>query len=142
MWMLSNKFSYGLTYILGEHISPLQLLDVTAGYYVKHEGTDVTWGCYEHVAEVFNVNTEMLDIWNDYNSITDALEHGKPIVLACGPGTFTGTGHYIVLLGLTEDGRIIVADPNSIGNSTKTYSIEEMYQQIKQIDAAAYAFSK
>lgn len=64
--------------------------------------------------------------------MTDALEAGHPVILAMGAGDFTTTGHYIVLTGL-KDGRFMVNDPNSIENSSKLWSYEQLEGQIRNI---------
>lgn len=64
--------------------------------------------------------------------ITDNLEVGNPVILAMGPGDFTTTGHYIVLVGM-EDGLFRVNDPNSRANSEKLWSYEELESQIRNI---------
>lgn len=64
--------------------------------------------------------------------ITDNLEVGNPIILAMGPGDFTTSGHYIVLVGL-QDGKFIVNDPNSPENSQKLWSYEQIQDQIRNI---------
>lgn len=64
--------------------------------------------------------------------IVDALEAGDPVILAMGEGDFTTTGHYIVLTGM-EDGLFRVNDPNSILNSQKLWSYEQLESQIRNI---------
>ena len=64
--------------------------------------------------------------------MTDALETGNPVILAMGKGDFTTTGHYIVLTGL-ENGFFRVNDPNSIVNSQKLWSYEQIEGQIRNI---------
>ena len=41
-----------------------------------------------------------------------ALSTGKPVIASMKKGTFTRGGHFIVLRGITEDGKILVNDPN------------------------------
>ena len=48
-----------------------------------------------------------------------ALSQGKLVVASMGPGTFTRGGHFIVLTGITDDGKIKVNDPND--NSSKQH---------------------
>ena len=62
----------------------------------------------------------------------DNLEVGNPIICAMGPGDFTSSGHYIVLIGL-EDGKFIVNDPNSPENSEKLWSYEQIQGQIRNL---------
>lgn len=64
--------------------------------------------------------------------MTDALEAGHPVILALGEGDFTTTGHYIVLTGYA-DGFFAVNDPNSIENSSKLWSYEQLEGQIRNI---------
>ena len=64
--------------------------------------------------------------------ITDNLEAGNPIICAMGPGSFTTTGHYIVLVGM-EDGYIRVNDPNSRANSEKLWSFEEIESEFRNL---------
>lgn len=49
---------------------------------------------------------------NRESVILTALANGQPVIAQQSKGLFTGSGHFIVLVGLTEDGRIIVNDPN------------------------------
>lgn len=62
----------------------------------------------------------------------NALEAGNPVILAMGKGDFTTTGHYIVLTGM-EEGKFRVNDPNSVINSQKLWSYEEIEGQIRNI---------
>ena len=64
--------------------------------------------------------------------MVDALESGCPVILAMGAGDFTSTGHYIVLTGV-EEGAFRVNDPNSIANSQKRWTYEEIEHQIRNI---------
>lgn len=64
--------------------------------------------------------------------IMDNLEVGNPIVCVMGPGDFTTSGHFIVLVG-TEDGLIRVNDPNSRANSEKLWSYEQMESQFRNL---------
>ena len=49
----------------------------------------------------------------DARAIENTLRKGTPIVEYVGAGYFTENGHYVVLRGITEDGKLLVADPNS-----------------------------
>lgn len=64
--------------------------------------------------------------------IMDNLAVDNPIICAVGPGDFTTTGHYIVLVG-EEDGLISVNDPNSRKNSEKLWSYEQLESQIRNL---------
>lgn len=64
--------------------------------------------------------------------MTDNVEVGNPIILALGPGDFTTTGHYVVIVGM-EDGLFRINDPNSRENSARLWSYEELEGQIRNI---------
>lgn len=49
----------------------------------------------------------------NWHYVYEALEHGKvAIVLLAAPTPFTGNQHFVVLNGITKDGRVMVMDPN------------------------------
>ena len=60
-----------------------------------------------------------------------ALEAGYPVIAHMGAGTFTKSGHYILLRGLTEDGRVLVNDPNSEKRSYQAYDISLIVKEAK-----------
>jgi len=64
--------------------------------------------------------------------IFDNLEVGNPIICAMGPGDFSSSGHYIVMVG-TLDGMIKINDPNSYENSAKLWSYEQIESQIRNL---------
>lgn len=64
--------------------------------------------------------------------IMDNLKVGNPIICAMGPGDFTTTGHFIVLVG-EEDGLIRVNDPNSVENSGKLWKFEDIESQFRNL---------
>ena len=53
----------------------------------------------------------------DPDGVLDALSKGKMLVALMGPGHFTSGGHFILLRGVTLNGEVLVADPNSLENS-------------------------
>ena len=55
-----------------------------------------------------------------------------------GKGHFTNNGHFIVLRGITENGKILVNDPNSREKSKKEWSVSIIVSEAK----GAWAFSK
>ena len=62
-------------------------------------------------------------------AVREALLAGKPIICSVGPGDFTTTGHFIVLSGLTEDGEVVVHDPNSAERSARPWDLERVLGQ-------------
>lgn len=64
--------------------------------------------------------------------IFDCLERGIPVICVMGPGDFTTSGHYIVMVGV-EDGLIQINDPNSRANSEKLWDYDDICDQIRNL---------
>ena len=72
------------------------------------------------------------------DSIRETLSAGYPIIANVGPGYFSRVGHFFVLAGITEDGKVILNDPYSVERSSKLWDPE----QIASESRALYAYDK
>ena len=70
-------------------------------------------------------------VGKDGKKIVKALLTGHPVIAHMGPGTFTKNGHYIVLRGVTKDGKILVNDPASSSRTKKAYPLSTILKQGK-----------
>lgn len=68
---------------------------------------------------------------NGAADLCNKLQQGKIGIALMGKGTFTNGGHYIVLRGITEDGKILVSDPNSPERSNKEWDAELICRESK-----------
>lgn len=98
------------------------------GYYVPGIGT--SWSLITDGCEHFGVHSRELALSKD--TIFQTLDMGKPIICSVGPGDFTTTGHFIVLIK-TEDGKIKLYDPNSKERSEKLWDYETLETQISNL---------
>ncbi|MBS1401491.1 MAG: C39 family peptidase [Oscillospiraceae bacterium] len=96
------------------------------GYCVAGSGT--TWSFMTDGARALGL--DVTEIPMDEMRIRNNLEVGNPIVCIVGPGDFTTTGHFIVLTGL-KDGKITVNDPNSVKNSQKLWTFDQLQGQVQ-----------
>lgn len=96
-------------------------------YYTQDTGT--AWTLMSSGAEKLGLSVESLSVSAD--NINSALEAGKPIICSMMPGDFTTEGHFIVLTGVTDDGKITLNDPNSIARSEKEWDVDTLVGQIK-----------
>lgn len=62
-------------------------------------------------------------IGRDGKKLVEALQSGKLVIAIMSKGHFTSGGHFIVLRGVTEDGKILVADPASVKRSNKEWDL-------------------
>lgn len=103
------------------------------GYAIVNEGS--TWDLFQKGATDLGLTSQM--IYLDDQVFKESLDQGKYIVLNVSPGDFTTGGHFIVVVSYNDEG-YRVHDPNSLINSSKTWSFERLMPQIK----AAWALGK
>lgn len=102
-----SSCSMAISYVRDELVTPADVLNMMNGFRFYIPGVGSSYGAIEYIADKFGVGWRRIK-WNE---IQIELEKNHPIVACMGPGTFTSGGHYIVLSGITEDGRILVNDP-------------------------------
>jgi len=88
-----------------------------------------SWDIFPSVARYYGYNCHSLS----EKSVKTMLASGHPVIASCKPGEFTQGGHFIVLTGITEDGKVTVNDPNfsHAGKSSKHYDFESISKQFK-----------
>ncbi|MGN0073021.1 MAG: C39 family peptidase [Coriobacteriales bacterium] len=74
----------------------------------------------------------------DESQICSLLQAGTPIICSMMPGDFTDTGHFIVLCGIDEQGRVLLRDPNSPERSGTSWDLSRIMPQIANL----WAFSR
>lgn len=62
-----------------------------------------------------------------------ALDDNKILIVSVKPGTFTERGHIIIIKGYNKNGDFLINDPNSIVNTNKTWSFDELKSEIRKI---------
>jgi hypothetical protein len=118
-----------LTYYTGKKITPVDTAQyaMNHNYRIKNNGTsDKLFGA---MCQEYGVKGEYQSATAD--NIVTALKQGKKIIAHMGPGTFTKGGHYIVLKGITSDGKVQVADPNHPNYNNKTFSASLIAKESK-----------
>lgn len=63
------------------------------------------------------------------DAVRAELEAERPVICSVRPGDFTTTGHFIVLAGLTDDGQVMVRDPNSAKNGDHPWDLDRILGQ-------------
>jgi hypothetical protein len=94
-----------------------------------------SWSLMSSGAKKLGLEAESVTV--SAESITKALENNQPVICSMKPGDFTTTGHFIVLTGLTEEGKLDVNDPNSIARSEEKWDVDTVISQVK----AAWTYS-
>ena len=123
--------SMAAVYLTGDSsYSPDAMIRFAAdnGYYVSGSGS--SWTLISEGGKKLGFTVTELPL--DENRIRKNLEAGIPIIFVVGPGDFTTTGHFLVMVGY-EDGMIRINDPNSRANSEKLWAYEDIKGQIRNL---------
>lgn len=116
-----TSMSMVLTYLLGETVDPPETASwsLNRGYHIRDNGT--AWAFFPAISEAYGIECEQMGVSRE--GIINNLQAGKPIIMSMAPGHFTSGGHYIVLRSLTEDGKVVVADPASEKRTNQTWDL-------------------
>lgn len=64
-------------------------------------------------------------------TIFDELNQGKLVVVLMNKGIFTSQGHFIILRGVTPEGKVLIADSQSVENSDQSWDIQTILDEAK-----------
>lgn len=109
-------------------------LSEASGYYTEEFGTD--WLLMTEGAAQLGITSTQIQNWS-VDTILAELNAGHPIISSMGPGDFTSVGHFVVLVGVSDDGKIILNDPNSRINTRKKWDPQRLLNQME----GGWAFS-
>ena len=130
------SIAMALSYCLGTLIAPTEYQ--SDSHYRYAHGSDNDCGIY--VAKKYNVEASYIAKTN-WNQVVKQLKAGNPVMAHMYNKTISGIPdskwtsgrHYILLVGVTSDGKIAVHDPN---HTNKTYPIKKITFTRNQIEPA------
>lgn len=120
-----------LTYLTGEEVDPPEAAEWSLEHGHRVQGNGTAWSYFDAISEEYGIECEQAGV--SRNNIVSSLEEGETVIMSMGPGHFTRGGHFIVLTGITEDGKITVADPNSKTRSEQTWDPSVFVNEGKQM---------
>lgn len=137
-----TSLSMVFSYLLNRSIYP-DTLRTWAGntYYVPNAGQ--SWSIMGAAANKWGVNCKQYTC--SANKIRRALKRGKPVIVSTtaangtSTGEFTSGNHFIALRGLTENGRVLVNDPNDSAakrHYAKSYTAEFIVKECTRKDGS------
>lgn len=109
------------TYLLDYEILPDELA-LEFGHYNTEHGS--YHSLFPDSAEVYGLTGEKT---YDWDTVVEALENGQIVIANPTEDIFTDGGHFILLYGITPDGRILVHDPNKY-NYTKGWTLMDGFE--------------
>lgn len=122
--------SMAAIYLTGNtDLNPAWMADyaMNNGYYDYEDNSGTYWSLMTDGA--YGLGIDVVEITTDEDRMKRNLDVGNPIIAIVGEGQFTEGGHFIVITGYTDEG-FTVNDPNSIANSERIWTFEELDQEI------------
>jgi ABC-type bacteriocin/lantibiotic exporter with double-glycine peptidase domain len=107
------------------------------GYWCKSSGS--YHALIPGAAKTFNLDVEGCSA-TESQRIVDALSSGKLVVAIMTKGHFTSSGHFIVLRGITKEGKILVADPASNKRSKQEWDLSIILNEVSKSAGAGGPF--
>ena len=125
-----TALAIAISTLKGETVTPLEVANWSAdnGYVCEGSGSYIS--LIPNAAEHYGLTVEKLGK-SSATEIKQHLNDGKLIIALMGRGHFTSSGHFIVLRGISEDGKILVADPVSYNRSTKEWNLYTILDEVK-----------
>lgn len=125
-----TALAIAISNLTGEDTDPVEVAEWSYenGYVCEGSGSYIS--LIPNAAEHFGLSVEKLGKSNA-NELKQHLEDGKMIIAIMGAGHFTNTGHFIVLRGVTDKGKILVADPVSYNRSTQEWDVSTILKEVK-----------
>ena len=119
--------------LTGRHHDPLELAGWSAANGHRCEGNGSYHSLIPAAASYYGLSCKGNLTAQD---IVDALSSGKLIVVIMSKGHFTKGGHFIVLRGVTEEGKVLVADPASYKRSGQEWDLSIILKESNKAAAA------
>ena len=97
------------TYLLDNPNLTPDVLAKQFGRYNTEGGS--AWSLFGDSAKELGIGEVKQVFWGGKDDVIEALKNHQPVICSMKGGKFTSGGHFIVLTGITEDGKILVNDP-------------------------------
>jgi hypothetical protein len=123
----------------GQIVDPVQIATWAYQNGYKCEGSGSYHSLIPEGAKHFGLTVDYASK-NEPQKIVDALASGKLIIAIMSKGHFTKGGHFIVLRGVTSNGKILVADPASKSRSEKEWDLSIFLNEARKGAAAGGPF--
>lgn len=123
--------------LTGSYVSPITLAEKSIEWGCFVSGSGTSYAFFEKSASEYNIKYKAFTASKE--TVLSYLRSGKLIVCIMGPGDFTRGGHYLTLRGVTDDGMILIADSISEERTSKAWSIDYLFGQLKSLSMWAFS---
>ena len=130
-----TSLAMAVSTLSGQTVDPVQMANWAYQNGYKCEGNGSYHSLIPEGAKHFGLTVDYASP-GDAQKIVDALSTGKLVIAIMSTGHFTKHGHYIVLRGVTAEGKILVADPGSKNRSEQEWDLSIILNEARK-DASA-----
>jgi len=102
-------------------ITPVEVVQFAVDNGYRCEGNGSYHSLIPEGGEHYGLTVEA--IGRDAEKLVEALKSGKLVIAIMSAGHFTSGGHFLVLRGVTADGKILVADSGSYARSNQEWDL-------------------
>ena len=134
-----TSMSIVISTLTGEAHDPIELCNWSVANGHRCEGNGSYHSLIPAAAEAYGLSWESVPP-DDPQAMVDALADGKLVVAIMAKGHFTNSGHFIVLRGVTAEGKILVADPASRKRSEQEWDLSIILDEARKGAAAGGPF--
>lgn len=125
--------------LTGKNITPQDTAKWSVANGHRCEGSGSYHSLIPKGAEHYGLKVEKLGR-SSVKELSKHLSSGKLVIAIMGKGHFTSGGHFIVLRGITSDGKVLVADPASVNRSNKEWDMSMVLKEAKGTASAGGPF--
>ena len=123
----------------GKNITPEQVADWSVKNGYRCEGNGSYHSLIPNGAKNYGLKVEKLGR-SSKEELTEHLSSGKLVIAIMAKGHFTNGGHFIVLRGVTNDGKVLVADPASRKRSNQEWDMSIILNEARGTASAGGPF--
>lgn len=125
--------------LTGTAHDPVELSEWSVAHGHRCEGNGSYHSLIPAAAEAYGLRWESVPP-NNPQALVEALADGKLVVAIMAKGHFTSSGHFIVLRGVTAEGKILVADPASRTRSEQEWDLSIILDEARKGAASGGPF--
>ncbi|WP_228744859.1 C39 family peptidase [Paenibacillus sp. S150] len=134
-----TSLSIVVSSLTSKKIDPVNMANWAYNNGYLAEGTGSYHSLIPDGAQHFGLNVQGA-AQKDQQTIINALSSGKLVVAVMGKGHFTSSGHFMVLRGVTSEGKILIADPASRKRSEQEWDFSIILNEARKNATAGGPF--
>lgn len=128
--------------LTNQEITPIDAADYATEHGFYFNGVGTMWSYFVRGAEGYGLIP--VNHGNDLMTALECIPEGGMVVISVGKsdgtgnGLYRGNGHFMAIRGITEDGKILVADPASRSNSETEWDYQTVTEILKNCWSITY----